>query len=129
MRKKAKKPLVLLVDDSPGFIRLACRRLGDICQIITAENGKNAVLLLIQTCLLPDLIISDLDMPEMNGYQLLKYLKKTRLYKNIPFIILTENESYKTQCLEKGAVGYVIKSPSLLEVKKVIQEEIGRMKR
>ncbi|MCG8571467.1 MAG: response regulator, partial [Spirochaetes bacterium] len=99
MRKKAKKPLLLLVDDSPGFIRLACRRLGEICQIITAESGKDAVMLLNQTHLLPDLIICDLDMPEMNGYQLLEYLKKTRLYKNIPFIILTENEGYKTQCL------------------------------
>ena len=63
MKTKAKKPLLLLVDDSPGFI------------------------------------------------------------------ILTENEGYKTQCLAKGAVGYVIKSPALLEVKKIIEEEIGRMKR
>ena len=119
---------MLLVDDNPGFIRLTCRRLGDDYQIVTAESGLDAMMFLNQTHLLPDLIISDLDMPEMNGYQLLKYLKKIRLYKNIPFIILTENEGYKTQCLESGAVGYVIKSPSLLEVKKLIEIEFSKKK-
>jgi len=66
----------------------------------------------------PDLILLDIQMPEIDGYEAIKHLKADERYKNIPIIFVTANssESAEYEGLDLGAVDYIIKpfSPSLL---------------
>ena len=57
--------------------------------VVIAHNGKMALSLMAG--MMPDLIISDVVMPEMNGYDFYKHVKKNSAASNIPFIILTEH--------------------------------------
>lgn len=82
----ANKKNVMIIDDEAQIRDLVTDILGNEYNIITAGNGKIAVDKLRFG--LPDLIISDLNMPEMNGVELLKWLKANPLTKFIPVIFL-----------------------------------------
>ena len=60
---------------------------------------------------IPDLIISDLKMPSLDGLELLENLSNSGLFKNIPVIILSgyEDSNKRKQCLEMGAFTYLVK--------------------
>jgi DNA-binding response OmpR family regulator len=76
---------------------------------------------------LPDLIITDIRMPKMMGDELLYYLKHNELFKDIPVIILSSEESTteRIRQLEGGAVDYIIKPFNPLELKVRIKNIIG----
>jgi DNA-binding response OmpR family regulator len=67
----------------------------------------------------PDLIILDIRMPEMNGDEFLSYIKKNGLFKDIPVIILSGEESSATRIrmLEEGADDYILKPFNPMELK------------
>jgi CheY-like chemotaxis protein len=75
-----------------------------------AENGKQA-LAFLENGLLPQLIISDLNTPEISGFQLLKILKANEKYCTIPFIVLSGDDSndQQQQCLHAGATAFIVK--------------------
>lgn len=81
------------------------------------ENGVEAIELL-QEKQLPQLIISDLNTPEMNGLELLQYVKENPLYKAIPFVILCGDDSVqqKQLCLASGATAFVLKPFNPIEL-------------
>lgn len=68
---------------------------------------------------IPDLIISDIQMPEMDGEEFLHYIKTTDLYKCIPFIILSEesDSTDRINLLKKGAVDFISKPFNPVELK------------
>lgn len=68
---------------------------------------------------MPDLIISDINMPNMNGAEFLDYIKKNELFKSIPFVILSgeDSTSQKIELLEKGAEDYISKPFNPMELK------------
>lgn len=79
---------ILIVDDVPANILLLRAQLkSENHQIVTAENGVIAIEMVKKE--LPDLILLDIMMPEMDGYEVSKYLKNVPEYKNIPIIFLT----------------------------------------
>lgn len=91
---------VMIVDDDRSIRDLVADILGESYRIIQAGNGTEAVEHLKQVR--PDLIITDLNMPEMNGAELLKYIKGNEITKSIPVIFLafrsdmdTEAETYE----------------------------------
>ncbi len=85
---KALAPRVLLVDDDPDLIEMYKDFLSDLhYRISVAYNGAEAVKLALEEN--PDLIILDIVMPQMNGYEVLGRLKQNQLTCNIPVIILT----------------------------------------
>lgn len=85
---KAQAPRVLLVDDDPDLIEMYKDFLSSFhYRISVAYNGAEAVKLAFQEN--PDLIILDIVMPQMNGYEVLGRLKQDQLTCNIPVIILT----------------------------------------
>ena len=93
-------------------------------QVITAENGKEGVEL--AELAKPDLIISDLSMPRLNGFEVIKSLKQSIKIKNTPFIFLTarnENENRETG-RNLGAVAYLTKPYNGTELLKVISESL-----
>lgn len=93
-------------------------------QVVCAENGK--VGLEIAKNLYPDLIISDLNMPQMNGYDLLNELRKDPATAKIPFIFLTsdcELESYQ-KAMNLGAKRYLNKPVDFEELVKIVERFI-----
>ncbi len=68
---------------------------------------------------IPDLILSDIRMPEMRGDEFLAYLKQNEEFKNIPIMMLSseDNTSARIKLLEQGAEDYVIKPFNPMELK------------
>ena len=85
---KALAPKVLLVDDDPDLVDMYKEVLAPLqYRISTASNGEEAVVKAFEE--IPDLIILDIIMPKMNGYEVLGRLKQNKRTCNIPVIILT----------------------------------------
>lgn len=78
-------------------------------QVLTAVNGKEGISAAIERK--PDVILCDIMMPEMNGYEVLKALKKNSATNKIPFIYVTASveKSEVLRAMEMGADGYVRK--------------------
>jgi DNA-binding response OmpR family regulator len=74
------------------------------------ENGYDA-LLYLQAGNIPDMIISDLTMPKMDGYDFLANIRQSIFFNMIPLIILSakENSMDRIQCLKKGADDFILK--------------------
>ena len=104
-----RRPTVLVVEDNPGlqdYIRLV---LQDQYHIVTADNGQ--VALDIMRGASPDLILSDLMMPVMDGYQLLDHLKTGQATRHIPVIMLTARAEQpdRLRALRIGVDDYLTK--------------------
>lgn len=85
---------VLVVDDVADNIFLVQFLLEDRgYKVSTAESGKAAVFQVKTAAVKPDLIILDLMMPEMNGYEVINYLRNCQNLPNIPILLMTADES------------------------------------
>jgi two-component system chemotaxis response regulator CheY len=111
----------LVVDDSTAIRKILQRVLRQtgmpIGQVHEAANGKEALLLLETTSV--DLILSDINMPEMDGLQLLASLKASARWRHIPVIMIT-TEGSATKVADAGrlgAAGYVRKPFSADQIK------------
>lgn len=106
---KDKLPLVLLVDDNNELRKFLADQLSQYYRIVEAREGKEGLDLALE--LLPDLIISDVMMPVMDGIQLLDQLKHTLTTSHIPVILLTAKSSVENQIegLKYGADYYITK--------------------
>ena len=105
-----KKPLILIVDDIQKNIQLLGNILKDeIYEIAIAENGRDALDMLED--LIPDLILLDIMMPEIDGFEVCKRLKEKSKTKEIPIIFLTAKTEVEdiVKGFELGAVDYVTK--------------------
>ena len=104
------KATILIVDDSPENLDVLKSLLSADYNLKAAPNGKIA--LKISNMLPhPDLILLDIMMPIMDGFEVLKELKKNEETKDIPVIMLTalDSEQNIEKCLKLGAVGYIPK--------------------
>ena len=101
---------ILVVDDSPTE-RLALTELltREGYQVLTAENGEQA--LALARAELPDLVLMDVVMPGMNGYQATRQLHRDAATRHIPVIICTTKgqEADRAWGLRQGAVAYLVK--------------------
>jgi len=104
---------ILIVDDSPGM-RAVLRRVIDlsglpVASCLTACHGLSALAVLRNEPI--DLILTDINMPEMNGEDFVAELKKDSALSEIPVLVIsTDATSNRMQrMLELGAAGYVIK--------------------
>ena len=104
MRKK-----IIMVDDNITNLTVAKNLLVDSYDIFTAPSAKKLFLLLEK--LTPDLILLDIEMPEMNGYETIEILKKNEAAAKIPVIFLTADYTQESEAkgLSLGAVDYVTK--------------------
>jgi two-component system chemotaxis response regulator CheY len=109
----------LVVDDFSSVRDLVRNSLNELgyFEITEAENGLDAWQLLNSS--IPDVIISDWDMPHMSGLDFLKKCKADKKLKNIPFIILAADGSQKNiQLAAKAGVSEYILKPIKIEVLK-----------
>jgi len=108
---------VLVVEDDSPLCWLLETIMRDTYEVTVVNNGLDAWSLLSERNI-PDVIISDLAMPGLDGIELLENLNESGLFKNIPVIILSGDEepAKRKRCLDLGAFSYVIKpfEPRLL---------------
>lgn len=111
------KNRILVVDDFQGIREIlsnTLKRKG--YEIHTASNGKEAIEILASEPNSYDLVLSDYNMPEMNGYELLKNVRKTPELKNKPFILLTtEADPEKMKSAKNAGLTAWVKKPYKLD--------------
>lgn len=80
-------------------------------KIIEAANGEDALTILKEKEIIPDIIVLDLNMPRINGIEFLGILKSDDVLKYIPAIMLTTSNNHRDvmECYRIGIAGYVIK--------------------
>src|SRR6201996_9205846 len=110
MNEADEKKVVLLVDDAPANIQIVNSILKDIYKIRIATSGAKA-LELVKVTPPPDLVLLDVMMPEMDGYEVCTRLKRDPETRDIPVIFLTgqTSEEDETRGFRVGAVDYVHK--------------------
>jgi two-component system chemotaxis response regulator CheY len=117
------KLTVLLVEDDSFALKLAqtvLRNLG-VAHVILARDGAEAIKILDSKATRADLIISDWNMPNVTGLDLLRHVRKT--WANMPFIMLTgrATEDFVIAAKEHGVNGYVVKPFSPDQLSRKIQ--------
>ena len=110
MAKEDKKPIILVVDDVPENIDLLSGVLRPLYKVKAALNGERA-LKIANSEPRPDLILLDVMMPEIDGHEVCRQLKKHSATAKIPIIFVTakNQEEDEKQGLELGAVDYITK--------------------
>jgi len=109
LRKRKKECIILVVEDNPDMLNFIALQLKDNYQAIGAKDGQEGLELAKKY--LPDLVVTDIMMPKMSGYDLLKAMREDYSLKNIPVIFLTAKAGLdmKIEGLEYGADDYLIK--------------------
>ena len=125
MNEADQRKTVLLVDDAPANIQVVTSILKDIYKIRVATNGAKA-LALAKVAPLPDLVLLDVMMPEMDGYEVCTRLKADLETRDIPVIFLTGQTEIEdeTTGFEVGAVDYIHKPFSPAVVKARVQTHL-----
>jgi CheY-like chemotaxis protein len=123
-----KKPLILIVDDVPINISILSDMLIADYQIKVASSGQ-AALDIAQRQPQPDLILLDVMMPEMDGFEVCRRLKNNPETKNIPVIFVTTRDSGvdEKEGLEIGAVDYISKPFSIALTKMRILQSLFKV--
>ena len=126
-------PILLIIEDNEDVIYYLKNCLREKYQIITSMNGNQGVQKAFE--LIPDIIISDVMMPGMDGYQVCATLKEDERTNHIPIILLTARSTSqdKLSGLTQGADAYLIKPfdkvelliriNKLLEIRKILQNK------
>ena len=111
---------ILVVDDTLIMRKLIKKFLGQFYTVKLAENGLEA-LLSMQEGYIPDLIISDIQMPKLDGFEFLEQIKSTGFLKDIPVIMLSsvDDSNTKVKFLKLGVSDYLTKpfNPEELVIK------------
>lgn len=105
----SKKPIIMLVEDNDDFRFYLKDNLKEFYQVVEAVNGKEGWQRVLAVH--PDLVVSDVSMPEINGIDLCKKIKSDKRTAHLPVILLTAltNEDQQLTGLETGASDYMTK--------------------
>lgn len=112
------KPTILIVDDKPEIAKVIKIHLS-VDYDVTYKSNPIEALSWMHEGHIPELIISDIYMPEMNGHEFLLQLKASELFSDIPVIVLSsmENSGQRIQLLEDGADDFILKPFNPQELK------------
>jgi CheY-like chemotaxis protein len=125
---------ILVVDDNRDNQEIFIRRLGDLggFEILVASNGKEA--LEVASWARPDLVLMDLRMPVMDGYEATRALRRTDWGKNLPIIAITaySTKEHRDKAFNAGCSDFIPKpiiDYSLVEkkIRNLLQPPSGRM--
>jgi len=115
---KDEKPLILLIEDNPDMRQYIRENLQDCYNILEADDGREGWNLALKA--IPDLVVSDIMMPKMDGFQVCEKIKSDIHTSHIPVLLLTARAEVKDKIrgLETGADDYISK-PFVIEEMKV----------
>lgn len=101
---------VLIIDDEPIMRKLLQQILKDKYEVILKENGREA-LEWMYSGNIPDLVVADLNMPEIDGFEYIEKVRESGFFNDVPLIVLSgeESSSERIKCLKLGANDYLIK--------------------
>ena len=119
-----KKHSILVIDDEAINIITIRHMLGDAYKLFAAKSGFEGIALAKKH--LPDLILLDIMMPEMNGYEVLKTLKSTKVTENIPIIFISglSDEGNVEKGMAMGVVDYITKPFKSYVVKLRVENQL-----
>ena len=125
MKTADTRPKILLVDDEPGNLQVLRHILQDDYRLLFAKDGEKAIELAQRESI--DLILLDIMMPGMTGYQICAILKQNEQSRHIPVIFVTalSNAEDETRGFEVGAVDYITKPVSKPIVKARIRTHLS----
>lgn len=105
------KKKIVAVDDSGIILKMLVKVLGEKYDLHAFSGGMRALQFMKDKDRTPDLIILDIDMPEINGYEMLKAIKEKEHLKDVPVIFLTSNsdKNHVVRAVAGGARDYVVK--------------------
>jgi len=119
--------MILIVDDTPTNIQVLAEALRADYHVKVATGGKAALAIANNPESRPDLILLDVMMPEMDGYEVCRRLKQDPATQNIPVIFVTAKNDVtdEEQGLRLGAMDYIVKPFRLAIVKARVQNHIN----
>ena len=103
---------VMIVDDSPSVRRVMSNLIkGASWTPLTAKDGLDAIEMLRNATALPDVVLTDIEMPRMDGYELLAALKANEVLARLPVAMITSRagEKHRRKALDNGATDYLTK--------------------
>ena len=114
---------ILFVEDSPTMRRIienSLKKLG-VKEIVDAENGVDALEKIQKQDF--DMVLTDWNMPEMNGQELVEHIRKMDKYKKVPILMITTRgmQDDVVTAIKSGVNGYIVKpfTPEVLKKKMV----------
>jgi DNA-binding response OmpR family regulator len=104
------KKNILVIDDELSIRMLLENYLSKTYTVVTKVDGQEGIKYL-EAGNMPDLIVADIQMPNLDGYEFLKQLKASGFFKNIPIIMLSgiESSQERVKFLKLGADDYIVK--------------------
>lgn len=124
-------PLIVVIEDNVYIHGILSHFLSNGFTVVPFNNGFDA-LAYMQSGNIPDIIISDVNMPALSGFQLLQQLKSSGYFSSVPVIMLSGEDSTETRIkfLEAGADDFIVKpfNPKELETKlKITLKRAGKI--
>jgi two-component system, chemotaxis family, chemotaxis protein CheY len=124
------KKTLLALDDELSILKILDFYFNKTYNVVAKQNGKEA-LEWMQQGVIPDVIIADVNMPEINGLEFIRQIRASGFFKDVPLIMLSGNEgsSDKIKCLKAGADDYLIKPFNPEELEARIDNIFRRLKK
>lgn len=119
----AELPHILIVDDDRMNLRIAQKILEKQCTSTCVTSAHDAYSYLEHS--IPDMILLDLHMPEIDGFTMLEQLKQQEIYKDIPVVCLTADNDRDSElkCFQLGALDFIVK-PFIAEI---VRQRLNRI--
>lgn len=119
--------LILIIDDDPLIRQLLKSFLGKDYKIELKSDGQQAIYWL-KSGNVPDLILLDMEMPEMNGRVFIHRIKTSAIHKNIPIVIIsgTTSNLVKNSFMKAGAADYIVKPFQQEELNNVVNNILNQ---
>lgn len=119
--------LILIIDDDPLIRQLLKSFLGKDYNIELKSDGQQAIYWL-KSGNVPDLILLDMEMPEMNGRVFIHRIKTSAIHKNIPIVIIsgTTSNLVKNSFMKAGAADYIVKPFQQEELNNVVNNILNQ---
>ena len=119
------KPRILLADDHPALLAETVRLLGqDYTVVGTVANGLE--LLEAAKRLAPDVVVLDISMPVLDGFEAARRLKRTGFSSKLIFLTVWEDADYAREAMNLGADAYVVKSRLATDLLPAISEALSK---
>jgi DNA-binding response OmpR family regulator len=124
------KKTLLALDDEMSILKILDFYFNKSYNVVAKQNGKEA-LEWMQQGVIPDVIIADVNMPEINGLEFIRQIRSSGFFKDVPLIMLSGNEgsSDKIKCLKAGADDYLFKPFNPEELEARIDNIFRRLKK
>lgn len=103
------KKVIMIVDDTPSNLQYAMQVLADLYKVVPVKSGEAAIAAFEKV--IPDLILLDIEMPEMDGFETLRKIKEDEKLSKIPVIFLTSHADKDSEIkgFKEGAVDFIMK--------------------